>query len=196
MIHRRRRAHTDQLETELRTVRERIADRDREAAQLRTDLEHQTGARWDAAGEAEVLRDRVEGLTEQLADYRAAESEPAQRRARAAWRALWKMPSSTWVRSRQEYEADQDVRAATAQAILAMPLELFAGELTRRDGTYYLDGAPVHLPGPDEYGSGADQEALLEDRYGLTSAEISDAITQDSNRRAAAREAKTRAVPA
>ncbi|KOX18054.1 hypothetical protein [Nocardiopsis sp. NRRL B-16309] len=155
-----------------------------EGMRLRAERDEAVSARWDAAGEAEVLRDPVTVLEKELAERRHADSEPARRRARAAWRTLWRVPAISWHPSAQEYEAEQATRAAAAQAILAMPLNLFAGELTYRGGSYYLDSTPLHLPGPDPYGCGPDKEALLQDRYGLTREEISAAMDEDRERRA------------
>ncbi|MFE3457398.1 hypothetical protein ACFXKD_07605 [Nocardiopsis aegyptia] len=172
------------LEGELREAHRREVDHALTVATLRSQTDRQEGARWDAVGEAEVLRDRVAVLEKELAERRHADSEPARRRARAAWRTLWQAPAISWRPSTREYEADQDTRAATAQAILAMPLNLFAGELTYRDGSYYLDSTPLRLPGADPYSCGRDKETLLQDRYGLTEQEIS-AAREESRRRSA-----------
>ena len=77
------------LEGELRKAHRREVDHTLAVAALRSEREREESARWDAAGEAEVLRDRVDALEKELAERRHADSEPARRRARAAWRTLW-----------------------------------------------------------------------------------------------------------
>ncbi len=170
------------LEGELRKAHRREVDHTLAVAALRSEREREESARWDAAGEAEVLRDRVDALEKELAERRHADSEPARRRARAAWRTLWDQRGiEPWDRpgTRLPFEA---VRAAAAQAILATPLSVFAGELTRRDGTYYLDGEPIYLTGTGYKGHQCPTEAALMDRYGLTEREISAAMEEDRER--------------
>ncbi|WP_160050102.1 MULTISPECIES: hypothetical protein [unclassified Nocardiopsis] len=182
MLHRRCQDRITALEEELRTVRDRIADRDRENARLRDRVEDESRARWDAAGEAVVRGEQVERLERELEAYRHAETVPARRRARAAWRTLWRSPST--YPSDREYEAGQAARAAAAQAILAMPLSMFAGELSLRGGTYYLDNTPLYVSGPSLPGlSGPDLTRVLMDRYGLTDADIALAHREEREQR-------------
>ena len=68
MIHRRCQDRITTLETELRTTRDRITDRDTENAQLRSRADREERARWDAAGEAELLRDRLDAAQERERD--------------------------------------------------------------------------------------------------------------------------------
>jgi hypothetical protein len=168
------------LEGELRSMQRREVDHTLAVAALRSDRDLQEGARWDTAGDVEVLRDRVTVLEKELAERRHADSKPARRRARAAWRTLWDQRELDPLPVRDERVAVQAARAAAAQAILATPLTVFTGELTRRDGTYYLDGKPIYLPGT---GDRCPAEAALMDRYGLTEQEISAAMDEDWERR-------------
>src|SRR5699024_12620469 len=68
MIHRRCQDRITNLEADLRTTRDRITDRDTENAQLRSRADREERARWDAAGEAELLRDRLDAAQERERD--------------------------------------------------------------------------------------------------------------------------------
>ena len=184
MIHRHCQTRIDTLEAEVRAADRRATDALAETARQRADAESASTARWDAAGDVEQLRDRLSAANKRVWELECTVNDltetdspiaaARERRTRAAWLTLWRSPWAVGVdHARPEPRAQ---RAAIAQTILAMPLEVFTGQLTRRGGTYYLGDTPALLVG---MGERVVPEEELRYRYGVTDTEITAAMTAD-----------------
>lgn len=186
MLHRRCQDRIAALETELRTTRDRIADRDIENAKLYSRADREESARWDAAGEAELLREKLAAAADREADLEReifelqcrindleqdAEDRRAvleTRRRRAAEHALggaWDGPGHD----------SSPGRALVAQALMALPVESYDVEVAyvyddaARGWSWQVDGKPVNTNTGFVPTSEVD---VLIGRYGLTHEEL------------------------
>ncbi|OLT26574.1 hypothetical protein BJF83_20640 [Nocardiopsis sp. CNR-923] len=172
------------LEAKLREAQRREVDHTLAAAALRSERDRAESERWDAAGEAELLKEKLSDAFDREADlerqvrdlqYRVLDLEQdaddhqqvlEARRRRAAEHALadaWYYPGHT----------DTHAQAAAAQAILALPLASFDVTVTHGPGrdAWYVDG--VRLPKEDYFrGGDPDPVDVLRRRYGLADGEI------------------------
>ncbi|RKS09987.1 hypothetical protein DFP74_5733 [Nocardiopsis sp. Huas11] len=190
------------LEGELREAQRREVDHTLAAAALRSERDRAQSERWDAAGEAELLKekldtaaDRETNLRTEIYDlqYRVAELEQVAdehrqvleaRRRRAAEHALggaWCGPSHN----------SSHGRALVAQALMALPLEAYDVKVTYFYDDVYdewiwqLDGKPVNTDSGFSYTSAVD---VLIGRYGFTHQEL-DSICEQAKRAQRARRA-------
>ncbi|MCY9787949.1 hypothetical protein KIK06_29135 [Nocardiopsis sp. EMB25] len=183
------------LEDELREAQNRAIDHTLVVTDLTSARDRADAERWDAKGEAELLREKLSDAADREADLRAEihelqcrvndleEADTARRavlearRRRAAEHALggaWRAPSHD----------TSNGRAQLAQALMALPLESFDVEVTYvyasgfGEGDWRVDGRPVNTNTGFAYTSEVD---VLIGRYGVTHEEL-DSIYRQAKR--------------
>lgn len=169
MIHRRCQDRITTLETELRTTRDRITDRDTENAVERSRADREERARWDAAGETELLKDRLDA---------------AQERERDLEHQIWQLECQindlteddspvAVARTRQTRVVTRALAAGEdnrAQALATLPWQAFHPEPElHRPGRWWMDGDEWNIH---------EIRNLLRWRYGLTAVETRDLLQE------------------